>query len=355
MNKRENLISLYRRQGYEKAPVSFSLCPSLMEKFHSVYGPDASVEEVFDFSERHIAGGKLRPEDEDTSRFLRYYDTLKPGAQIDIYGVAHEPGSEAAKHMTYMRNPLKDCESVEEMSEYPFPDFEKADFSHQKAQVDAAHAKGLAACGNMQCTIWEQAWYIRGMTELMMDMMTEDPMADYILDMVTKSSALRAAKYAEAGCDLLFLGDDIGMQHTIMMSERLYCDYIKPRLKQVIAAARAKKPDIIVLYHSCGYVEPFIGHLADAGVDVLNPVQPECMDFGKIHEQYGDRLSFNGTIGTQTVMPFETPDGVRRKVFENLEIAGDKGGLLVCPTHLLEPEVPWENIEAYAKACCDFK
>ena len=355
MNKRENLLSLYRRKGYEKAPVQFSLCPSLMEKFRQVAGPDARVDEYFGFSTRHISDGKLSAADLDVSRFRKYIPDLKPGSEIDIYGVGHEHGSEEAKHMTYMRNPLKNAQSVEEILEYPLPDFIHADYSHQKAEVEAAHAKGLAAIGDMQCTVWENTWYIRGMEEMMMDMMEEEPMAEVLLDRITELSAARAAHYAAAGCDLLFLGDDIGMQRTVMMSERLYCDYLKPRLHRVIEAARAENPDIIVLYHSCGYVEPFIPHLIDAGVDVLNPVQPECMDFKKIHDMYGDRLSFNGTIGTQTVMPFETPDGVRRKVFENLEIAGDKGGLLCCPTHLLEPEVPWENIEAYVKACEDFK
>lgn len=54
-------------------------------------------------------------------------------------------------------------------------------------------------------------------------------------------------------------------------------------------------------------------------------------------------------------MPFGTPDEVRREVFKNLEIAGDKGGLLASPTHMLEPEVPVENLVAYINACRDFK
>jgi uroporphyrinogen decarboxylase len=54
-------------------------------------------------------------------------------------------------------------------------------------------------------------------------------------------------------------------------------------------------------------------------------------------------------------MPFGTPDDVRREVFTNLDTAGDKGGLYVCPTHLLEPEVPVENVVAYLKACRDYK
>jgi uroporphyrinogen decarboxylase len=54
-------------------------------------------------------------------------------------------------------------------------------------------------------------------------------------------------------------------------------------------------------------------------------------------------------------MPFGTPEEVRKEVFKNLNIAGKKGGLLVAPTHMLEPEVPVENIVAYIKACRDFK
>ncbi len=74
----------------------------------------------------------------------------------------------------------------------------------------------------------------------------------------------------------------------------------------------------------------------------------------KIHEKYGDRLSYNGTLGTQTTMPFGTPDEVRAVVLRNLEIAGPAGGLFCRPTHLLEPEVPWANVEAYVSACKEF-
>lgn len=114
------------------------------------------------------------------------------------------------------------------------------------------------------------------------------------------------------------------MQRTIMMSKNLYQTWLKPRLKKVVDAARAIRPDVIIFYHSCGFVEPFIEDLIEAGIDVLNPVQPECMDFGEIHAKYGDRLSFHGTIGTQTTMPFGTPEQVRAEVFRNLDIAGRK-------------------------------
>ena len=131
----------------------------------------------------------------------------------------------------------------------------------------------------------------------------------------------------------------------------MYRDWLKPRLKRVIDAAKAIKPDIVVQYHTCGYVLPLIEDFIEAGIDVLNPVQPECMDVEQVLREFGGRVAFNGTIGTQTTMPFAKPEEVKAVVRRNLELAGPRGGLFCCPTHMLEPEVPWENIEAYVEAC----
>lgn len=354
MNKRENLLSLLRRQGYEYVPIEFDLCPSLNEVYKERIGSDMWYGDYFGFPCTNINDLSFHSDEPD--RFQKYYpEGLKPGTWTDMWGVAYEPGSEAARHMTHMLHPLKDVEDIEQLMAYPFPKPRSTVEEYQKKKVDEAREKGLASVGSMQCTIWETAWYMRSMEQLMMDMVTEDRKAEYLLDKVTEISCIRAAAFAHAGADILFLGDDIGMQRTTLMSESMYCTWLKPRLKKVISAAKAVKPDIIVFYHSCGFAAPFIPHLIDAGIDVLNPVQPECMDFKTIHEMYGDKLSFHGTIGTQTTMPYGTPEDVRREVFRNLEIAGDKGGLFVAPTHVLEPEVPWENIIAYVEACRDFK
>ncbi|WMJ22814.1 uroporphyrinogen decarboxylase family protein [Paludicola sp. MB14-C6] len=353
MNKRDNLLSLVKRQGYQKVPVEFSMCPSL-EKAFNQYMQEHDMDIDFTSPWNYVDG--IAPKPVDRSVFNPYYTfPLKEGTAIDEYGVGHEPGSAAAFHMTKMLHPMANFDSVEQILAYPFLDYSQATLDLQYEQVKKAHANGICAMGGMQCTIWETAWYMRGMENLMMDMMSDDEMATVLLDKVTDNAILRAEGYAKAGADIIFLGDDIGMQHSILMSKTLYSDWLKPRLKKVIDSAKAINNDIIFFYHSCGYVEPFIPDLIDVGIDVLNPVQPECMDFAKIHAIYGNAISFHGTIGTQTTMPFGTPDEVRREVFKNLDIAGEKGGLMVAPTHLLEPEVPVENLVAYIKACNDYK
>jgi len=353
MGRRENLIRLYKRKGYDEVPVFFDLCPDLVQVYKNEVKSDLAYDDYFGFPSKNVPDGIL--ENQDTQQFKKYYDfEMKPGTIIDPFGVAHEPGSEAARHMTQMHHPLKNCDSLEMMKEYPFPDFQNASYQHQAQEVKNIHNQDKVACGHMQMTIWETAWYIRGMEDLMMDMMTEDPMAEFLLDKITEISTKRAVEFTKANCDMLFLGDDVGMQNSTMMSEDLYCTWLKPRLKKIISEVKKINPQILIAYHSCGYIEPFIPHLIEAGVDILNPIQVECMDFKKIHSLYGDVLSFNGTIGTQKLMPFGTEEEIRKAVFENLEIAGEKGGLLCCPTHLLEPEVPWKNIMAYVNACKDF-
>ncbi len=353
MTKRENLLALLRREPYEEVPVEFSLCPDLVKTFQEKTGGQTDYMEYFDMPWRNVEDIRLPYDPEEYRKF--YPGGLKEGASIDIWGVAHEPGSEAAKHMTYMRNPMRDMEELEEIQAYPFPDFSRGDASHQKIQVENIHSRNLAAMGNMQMTIWETAWYIRGMENLMVDMSCEPEIASWILDKVTEQAIIRAKSYARAGVDIIYLGDDIGMQNGPMMSPAMYREWLKPRLKKVVDAIREIDPGIIIFYHSCGTVTDFIPDLIECGIDVLNPIQSECMDFQEIYNKYGGKISFHGTIGTQTTMPFATPEGVKEQVWKNLDIAREHGGLFVAPTHLLEPEVPWKNIEAYVAACREYK
>lgn len=352
MTNRENFLALVRRQGYERIPVEFVLCPHLQEVCKEKLGAE-DYQEYFGFPWRRV--DDLRLKDHDTEKYRKFYQTpLAEDADIDEWGVGHEK-SPNSMHMTRMRHPLEDMETIEEIRSYPYPDYAQADGSHQKAQVESIKARDLIALGDMQMTIWECAWYMRSMEQLFCDMMDENEIAEFLFDKVTEQSIIRALSYVKAGVDVLFLGDDIGMQHTIMMSEELYCRWIKPRLKKLIDIVKAENPDVVIFYHSCGFVEPFIPHLIEAGVEVLNPIQSECMDFEEIHRKYGDKISFHGTIGTQTVMPFGTPEEVKKAVWRNLDIAGEKGGLMVTPTHMLEPEVPLENILAYVEACRTYK
>jgi uroporphyrinogen decarboxylase len=132
------------------------------------------------------------------------------------------------------------------------------------------------------------------------------------------------------------------------MSPKHWREFVKPRLAALISAAA--KHGLPTCLHSCGCIREIIPDLIEIGLTVLNPVQPECMDPVALKKQYGGQLAFWGTIGTQTTMPFGAPAEVKATVKRMIETVGKGGGLVLAPTHVLEPDVPWENILAFFQA-----
>lgn len=198
-------------------------------------------------------------------------------------------------------------------------------------------------------TIFEPAWLMRSMDGLFMDMVDKPEMAEAWLDRITNLRIKMARALAESGIDLLKLGDDIAMQTGPMMSMATWKRWFQPRLAAVIAAAREIQPDLPVYYHTDGAAEFFIEGLIEAGVTILNPIQPECVDVKGVKERFGERLSFWGGMGTQSTMPWGTTDDIRCVTKDLIATLGKGGGFCIAPTHVLEPEVPWENITTFVE------
>ncbi len=339
---RERVLKTLRHEHPGRFPREVSFVPSLHERFRAETGAE-SPEEHFDLECRHL-GPALISEPAD---YRAYYAgrELPPEAAIDEWGVAHVPGS--FYHFSRMVHPLEHIDSVAQLEEYPWPTF--AYPAEAAAQVAEIHARGYAACG-WTGHIWEVAWALRGMDRLMLDFLESPEIADYILGRVATECARAARQAGEAGCDVVRFGDDVGMQDRMMMSTPMWREWLQPHLAAAVGAAKSVHADAHIWYHSDGKIDEIIPGLIEAGVDVLNPVQPECVDPEAIRAEYGAQLSFWGCVGTQTTFPFGSPDEMKRVVHRLIETVGNSGGLLLAPTHVLEPEVPWENVVAFFEA-----
>ncbi len=349
---RENLLRTLRRQGFDEVPLDPSgFCSSQLEAFKARFGHDDYLS-FFNTPHRFVGVPVDRHFTDGRSLYRR--EELPEDIAFSDFGVGHSRQANCF-HMSRMHHPLKGEDvTVDEIRAHPFPTLKTDADSLMRVSVDAVRSKGLATMCGMACTVWETAWYMRSMEDLMMDMMMDDERATILLDRVTECSCQRIRAAARAGCDIIQLGDDIGMQSTPMMAVEMWEKWLKPRLAKIIAAGREIKPDLLIFYHSCGYVLPFIDGLIEAGIDILNPVQPECMSFEEVHGKFGDRLSFWSTIGTQTTLPFGKPEDVKEVVWKNVRTCGEKGGIVIGPTHMVEPEVPWENMLALKEACESF-
>ena len=180
-------------------------------------------------------------------------------------------------------------------------------------------------------------------------------MAEACLNRMAELKIKAAARFAAVGVDVILFGDDAGTERGMMIAPETWREWLKRRLAKAIRAAKEANPDVLVYYHSDGDIRLIIDELIECGIDILNPIQPECMDPAEIYSRYKDRISFWGCIGTQTTMPFGTPDDVRNKVRQLLDLCRENGRLVLAPTHLLEPEVPLENIDAFVSEVKSFR
>lgn len=343
MNERENLIRAVRRQNPEHVPLGLSFCETLMKTFREKTGSE-DYYEYFNIPYRYVS---LLPS-KKTANYSRYYEHLPEDAYIDDWGVGQVPGSVA--HFTKMLHPMENFKTPEQIWEFPLPDLmEDYRWEGFGERVDNLKEKGLFTVYSA-IQVFEYAWYLRGMDNLLVDMIEDKDMAAACLDRMTDIQCKLAQRLAETGIDMIVYGDDVGTQNSMMMSPEIWREWLKPTMKKVINAAKDIKPDLIAYYHSDGVIYDIIPDLIEIGVDILNPIQPECMDPVEVKEMYADQLSFWGTIGTQTTMPFGSPNEVEEKVKQMIEKVGRAGGLVIAPTHLLEPEVPWENVIAFVDA-----
>jgi len=348
MTNRDNILRALRRQQPERVGFDFVFSPALLEEFKRRTGRD-DYQEYYNFPVRCL---ELRPTRLKTD-FTEFFDSLPPGTRpLDWnpeWGVMGAPG--AVAHFQEMLHPMVKFTDVQQVRDYPWPDF-LSDYRWAGAEeaVQCIQRRDLVCAAFMEMTIFEVAWYLRGMEEFMIDLMSGDEIAFALLDILTEMRVGMARRYAAAGVDLLMLGDDVATQLNMMLSPELWRDALKPRLARVIRAAKEARPEILIFYHGDGNMEAILPDLIEIGVEVLNPVQPECMDPGKMKEKHGDKLSFWGCIGTQTTMPFGTPEEVKRTVRDLIATVGKGGGLFLAPTHTLEPDVPWENVEAFIEA-----
>ncbi|MFW6062204.1 MAG: uroporphyrinogen decarboxylase family protein [Planctomycetota bacterium] len=331
--------------------------------YHAGFTPDLKRRVIEHIGTEDIAGhygmvsldgvSLKRPADAPVLDFSSYWDSedLPEGTEIDGRGVAKVPSG--YYHFWGYVSPLRRATDIREIEQYPLQDVRDWPVGDLPSQVAGRHAEGKIA-GAWIGHMYEDAWQIRGYEQFLLDMMTRPEWAHRLLDRLAEQNRARAVAYARAGCDLLRCGDDVANQQSLMFSPDMWREFMLSRWGAIWAEIKQINPHCRIWYHSDGNILPIAGELLDAGVDILNPLQPEALDVDELHRRFGPRVTFDGLIGTQSTMPWGSPEDVRARVREVIDRFGRGGGLMISPTHVLEPEVPLENIDAMLQTCREY-
>ncbi len=229
----------------------------------------------------------------------------------------------------------------------PNPDEENMGYADE---IIKSYGKEKYICGIIDCSIFEAQKYLRGITQSLIDLVADKDLSHRIMDMSVEYHLQLGYKLIERGVDMLWLADDYGAEHTMIISPETFREMIKPKMGYMIDELRKRDKNVKIAFHSDGYIEPIIDDLIDVGVDLLNPVQPESMDPAHIKKRYGDRIALWGTVSTQSTLPFKGPKEVDEEVRERIRTCAPGGGLLLAPTHNIQLDVPFENIDAFYEA-----
>lgn len=237
-------------------------------------------------------------------------------------------------------HPLADDSRIEE---YQAPDPHRPELYTASQQMISEFKAEYWIVGVTVTTIFETAWALRGYEQMMLDMALNPDLAEYILDIPYQYHLEAAKKLVDLGVDMIWIGDDVGTQNRMLISPKMWRQFLKPRMANFISEIKSLNPRLKVAYHTDGNITAIIPELIEIGLDVLNPVQPASMDPEHLKKTFGDRLCYWGTIDEQHTLPFGDPSDVEAEVRQRLQTVGRNGGLILSPTHHVQLDTPLEN------------
>ncbi len=345
MNSRERVLASLERTGYDRIPIKHDGTPEVNKILMQHFGL-SNMEQLLrvvgdDF--RCVAPVYCGPE-------LR---TFPDGSVEGYFGerYIHFQYGEG-KYLEASHLPFAGVDSLDKLDQSHFPTAEWFDYSTVKQQCEAVREFAVCGGGPGEMDFINGISRARGMEQVMIDLITRDPVYLTILDARFEfyyQTQERTLQAADGLIDTMHIGEDLGNQLGPMISMDIFDEIFAPRLEKYFAMVHGYGAKTMM--HMCGCVEAFLPRLIALGLDIYDVVQPTTpeMDIAYLAEHHGDRLDFCGSMCVQTTLPHGTVQDVEREVQRRLALFPD-GGLILGPTHAIQLGTPLENTLALYRA-----
>jgi len=326
LTPRARVQQAMRHQQPDRVPWQFEFTVPARRKLQAYYG----VEDLAPILDNHLAAYEALPPDA--------WQEIRPNYWRDEFGVV------------WNRTIDKDIGIVDSyqlqersLAGYRFPDpSDPRRYAGLPAFI-AAHADRFRIV-NIGFSLFERAWTLRSMPELMIDMLEAPAWVDELLAAITAYNLGIIEKVVQYDIDAVMFGDDWGGQQGLLTGAKLWRRFLKPHLQQMYQAV--KRAGKLVFIHSCGKVQELFPDLIELGLDCFNPFQPEVMNPYEIKRQFGQHLAFYGGMSIQRILPYGTPREVRDEARRLMDEIGRDGGYIIAPSHAMPGDIPVENMVA---------
>jgi uroporphyrinogen decarboxylase len=323
MTKREVVRLVFEGKKPPYVPWSFGFTHEATEKLRAHFG--GTMPELGN----HLLG---------LGSGVGFFDDLGNGQFRDVFGVVWDRSVD--RDIGVVRNCVLPEPSLDRLR---LPDPRDPRFFRNIPELLHRHGDRFRVF-NIGFSLYERAWTLRGMENLMMDFYDHPQFVRDLLRAIADYNIeqLRLAMTFEIDC--VHFGDDWGQQHGLQMGPAIWREFVYPELKRMYDAVHAGGRFVSI--HSCGDVDELFGDLVGIGLNCFNPFQPEVMDVPALLRAWRGRLAFHGGLSTQRTLPYGTPDDVRAES-ERLLALGRDGGYMFAPAHAVEGDVPMANMLAF--------
>ena len=285
MNSKERVLTVLDHKPADRVPVTNRYTPEIASQLANIVG--VGLDNSFDL-EVALGHDMLCTKEIGIVNAYKTEGNLKIGDEyVDEYGIVKRVVPyEGGSYVEIVKNPL---ENLDAWSSYNLPDPDQQPLL-QKQYIDfeesiSKYGKTHAIVGGVTCTVFEGAQMLRGISRLMVDLIENEDFVDELMDRLVQYHFKVGKRLIELGVDILYIGDDVGAQKSMLISPKLFRKFLKPRYDTLFREWRKIRSDIIIAFHTDGHVEPIIPDLVEIGLDILNPIQPECMDDRKLKRE----------------------------------------------------------------------
>jgi uroporphyrinogen decarboxylase len=258
--------------------------------------------------------------------------------------------------------PLRKAADIDEVKKFTWPDPEnpaRIKGLRDKVQRMREQSDKALILFNPIGGTHEHSYFLRGLDQLLMDLVLNPDIADYLAAKVSEwSSAYFTYVLKEIGefVDIVQVGDDLGTTNGLIFSREMYLKYYKERERALINDIK-KVSDARIYFHSCGSIREVIPDLIDIGVEILNPVQIQAqnMESEDLKKDFGKDLTFWGGGCDPRVLTTGTKAQVADEVRKRIEDFSKDGGFVFASIHNIQANDPPENIITMFETALEYR
>lgn len=259
-------------------------------------------------------------------------------------------------------HPMAEASTLEDIEIYPWPDMDdptRVTHVRNEARSLAEENKYAIIATPWLLFPFERANALMGMEGFLPQLVINPEFAHALLRKITDlCKSLMGHFLDELGddVDIIKIGDDLGTQNSLLISPKMYREFLKPLHAEFISFIK-ERTEAKLFFHTDGDVFNLIEDFIEIGIDILNPIQTSAgkmANLGELKKRFGGQITFCGAIDTQEILPFGNPAVIRQEVQRVISALGSGGGYMVASVHTIMDEVPPENILAMVDAVQEF-